>query len=119
MSLSVWTSSDDPRDGNLGSDVASSSDRPKVTEVPNFGPFWINSILTLEDLEVIRLRYQIPIEFKLQVTVLEECIALLHQDRVGFYEESLNTDLRLSFNYLVVELLNTYRVSPCSIVLNS
>ena len=44
---------------DLGSDVACTLGRP---EVSNFGPFRVNAVLTPEDLEIIRLKYQVPVE---------------------------------------------------------
>ena len=43
--------------------------RPKVSD---FGPFRVNSILTPEDLKILRLKYQVPVEFRLEVAILEK-----------------------------------------------
>ena len=67
------------RDMDLESEIAYSSSRPEASGVSDFGPFRMNSIITLEDLEIIRLKYQIPVEFKLEVVIPGECIALPHQ----------------------------------------
>ena len=50
------------------SDVDCSSDESKVVEMPNFGPFCVVFILAQEDLDVLRVRYQISSKFRLEVT---------------------------------------------------
>ena len=116
---SSWSSGDDVRGADPESEVAYSSDRLEASEVPDFGPFRVNSILTPKDLEIIRLKYQILTQFRLEVAILGERIALPHQDRIGLYEESLKVGLTLPIHYLVVEFFNLYRISPCSIASNS
>ena len=54
-----------------------------------------------------------------EVAVLEERIALPHKGWFDLYEESLKAILRLPLHYLIIELLNTYQISPCNIVPNS
>ena len=94
LSPSTWSSGDNVRGIDPESNIACSSDSPEVSEGPDFGPFRVNSILTPEDLEIIRLKYRIPTEFKLEVTVLGERITLLRQGRIGLYEESFTTRKR-------------------------
>ena len=115
-SPSIWNSSDDTRDMDPESEVACFLDR---SEVSDFGPFRVDSILTLEDWEIISIKYQIPAEFRLEVVIFEEWIALSRQDRVGLYKESLKIDLQLSFYFFIVDFLNLYRINFCSITSNS
>ena len=104
---------------DLRFDGASSLDRPEVSKVPDFGPFHVNSILTPEYLKVFRLKYQIWAKFRLEVAIPVERIALPRQGWVNLFKESLKAGFKLPFHYLVIELLTTYRVSPCSIAPNS
>ena len=92
----------DIRSVDSESDIACSSGRP---EVPDFGPYRVYSILFFENLEVLRLKYQISSEYELEGAVPVKRIALPCPDRVGLYEEALKVEVRLPFHYLIVEFL--------------
>ena len=79
----------------------------------------MNSVLTSENLEIIRLKYQVPVQFRLEVAILGERMALPHLGRVGLYEESLKAGLRLPFYFLVIEFFNLYGISFYSVAPNS
>ena len=115
-SPSTYNLGDDVRNVDPESEVACFLGRP---EVLNFDPFRVDSILTFKDLEIIKLKYQVPIEFRLEVAVPEERIALPRQGRVGLYKKSLKADLQLPFHFLIVDSFNLYRISFCSIAPNS
>ena len=75
------------------SEVAYSSGRLEGSGSSNFGSFRVTSVLTLKDLEIIKLKYQVPTEFRQEVVILGERIALPHQGRVGLYKKFLKAGL--------------------------
>ena len=58
------------RDVDHEFEVAGSLGRSKEQEILHYGPFRVNSILTLENLKFIKLKYQIPADFRLEVANL-------------------------------------------------
>ena len=96
-----------------------SLDKFEEREVMDYGPFRIDSILSSEDLKVIKMKYHVPNDFKLEVTDPGERIALPYPGWVDIYEEALKASLILPFHCLIVEFLNLYKISFYYLVLNS
>ena len=73
---STWSLGDHIRDADQESKAVGSSGRFEENKILDYGPFGINSILSSEDLEFIKLNYQIPANFRLEVINPREWIAL-------------------------------------------
>ena len=65
----TWSSGDDIRNVDPESEIACFSGR---LEVLDFDPFRVDFVLTPKDLEIIRIKYQALVEFRLKVAILEE-----------------------------------------------
>ena len=110
-SLASWSSVGGLAKANP-SNIDSPSDGLEVEEVPNYCPFGVSSVLSYKDLEILHLRHQIPLEFKLEAFNPMDQIPLPPYGLVGLYEESLKVGLRLPLNFFIIELLRAYEIPP-------
>ena len=69
-------------------------------------------ILTKDELGVIRGIYCILIEFKIDLAGPRERVHFPPLEWLGIYKEALKADLRFPFYPFVIELMNTFLLSP-------
>ncbi|KAG1334648.1 hypothetical protein COCNU_03G007670 [Cocos nucifera] len=98
LSQSSW-GLDSPSGEDHDSGVIGSPGQSEEREVSDYNSFRIDFVLSSEDLEVIRMKYHIFDDFKLEVAGPGELIALPQPGRINVYEELLKTSLKLSFHF--------------------
>ena len=77
------------------------------------------SVLTKDELRVIRGVYFILTEFDIELVGPKERVHLPPLGRLGIYDEVLKADLRFFLYPFIVELMNTFLLSPSQIAPNS
>ncbi|KAG1334062.1 hypothetical protein COCNU_03G001810 [Cocos nucifera] len=70
--------------------------RSEEHEVSDYGSSRIDFVLTLDDLKIIRMKYHIPKDFKLEVAGPEECIALPQPRQVAMNPSDLEALRRMA-----------------------
>ena len=86
------------------------SDGFEVGVEPTFGPCRIASILAREDLKIVCLQFQIPSEFQLELTTLDDMVAKPHPGQIGLYKKYLRFGLRLPFHPFVIAFFRAFRL---------
>ncbi|GMP88587.1 hypothetical protein CsSME_00040517 [Camellia sinensis var. sinensis] len=77
------------------------------------------SVLTVEELERLRKKYQILAKVGLRLSTSKERASDVRPDEFSLYEEALRGGLRLPLPQVVVDVLNKLEVAPGQLMLNA